>query len=366
MSMRIEIVFGLGLVLLTPAAFQARLAAQEPRQIVFPGATWEQRSPEELGMDAAKLEEFAERVGGFGVVIKDGYLAYRWGEHASSQDWFSAAKPVLSTLLFFAVQEGRLQSVDDRVGEWIDLSEKDQPMTFRHLADMTSGYMRPERPGEAYSYNDYGIMLYIVALERIFGQTLEEALAQRMGALDFQHRVFSEPEVRGGGRIITPPLEFARIGWFWLNRGRWRGEPLLEERFFDEYLQPDVPADLPRSSGEDTENYLGLQTYGGRSNQTHLGPGTYGFNWWFNERIDSEGTRVWPDAPPDTYQANGRWGRDVMTMFPSLNMVVVGEGTWGSEDPGQRYAEMNQSLRLLVEAAGGIRSGPAVGCCPDP
>jgi hypothetical protein len=67
-------------------------------------------------LDPSKFEEFANRVSGFGVVIKDGYLAYRWRDHERAQDWFSAAKPVLSTLRFLAVQGGRLASGDDFAG----------------------------------------------------------------------------------------------------------------------------------------------------------------------------------------------------------------------------------------------------------
>ena len=32
--------------------------------------------------------------------------------------------------------------------------------TLRHLANMISGYARPEAPGAAWAYNDYSIMLY--------------------------------------------------------------------------------------------------------------------------------------------------------------------------------------------------------------
>jgi CubicO group peptidase (beta-lactamase class C family) len=58
------------------------------------------------------------------------------------------------------VHERKLAGVDAPVKDWWDLSEKDQTMTFRHLADMTSGYDCGEKPGEAWGYNDYGIRLY--------------------------------------------------------------------------------------------------------------------------------------------------------------------------------------------------------------
>jgi len=56
----------------------------------------------------------------------------------------------LSTLLFFAMQEGLVKSVDQPIQDfgW-PLKGKDGGITFRHLGAMTSGYMRPEGPGEA-------------------------------------------------------------------------------------------------------------------------------------------------------------------------------------------------------------------------
>jgi len=312
-------------------------------------------------MDVSKLDELARRVGGFGCVIKDGYLVYSWGDPTQDQDWFSASKPVLSTLLLIAVAEGKLPSVDAPLAPYWPLSSKDQTMTFRHLADMTGGYARPEKPGQAWSYNDYGIMLYVRSLEKVFHQTLEEALQQRLGALDFQDgRVFSDMDSYQGGRIQTSARDFARIGWLWLNKGRWKDRQLIPSELFEKYCRPDVPADLPRGEGDrPRRDYMHLGTYGGGVNQTQWGPGIYGFNWWFNARVPGKDLPSWPDAPPDTYQANGRWGADVMTLFPSLNMVVAAEGEWGEVEPGQRDSRMNQNLKLPVEAARGPSTQPA-------
>ena len=104
---------------------------------VFPGAEWEYRSPAELGMDPAKLDTFVGYLGGSGVVIKDGYLVKSWGGDTTEIMWASAAKPVLSTMLFFAIDEGRLASVDtplSDLGYW-SFQPQDTAMTFRHLAD---------------------------------------------------------------------------------------------------------------------------------------------------------------------------------------------------------------------------------------
>src|SRR5438067_461507 len=76
---------------------------------VFPGVHWEQRSPAELGLSAAKLEALAKLAGGRGCVVRHGYLAFEWGDASKSSDVASPFKPLLSTLLLMAVEDGKLR-----------------------------------------------------------------------------------------------------------------------------------------------------------------------------------------------------------------------------------------------------------------
>ena len=350
----------------TPSAQKQKQGKQPPagggapRRIVFPREQWEARPPQELGLDAAKLDAFAARVGGDGVIIKDGFLVKSWGEVATHKWWASASKPVLSTLLLAAVQEGKLASLDApvRSAGWA-LSEKDAPMTFRQLANMTSGYATADAPGAAWGYNDFAIQLYARSLEKVFAQPLAEAFASRFGALQVQDGAFFGHRNNLG--VVASPRDFARLGWLWLNRGRWRGEEIIRERLFSTEVRPQVPADLPRAitAGAKPDDYLAIGSYGGGTNQTPHGPGGYGLNFWFNTRTAS-GERVWPAAPPDVYQANGLWNRDTVTIFPGLRMVVAVRGatTPVKFEPGRADGEFNQNLRLVVEAAVSSRPNP--------
>ena len=114
---------------------------------VWPGAEWKKRTAEEVHLDGSHLDAFIRMVRGDGCIVKDGCLIRTWGNYTAQGDWASAAKPVLSTLLLLAVAEKRLPSVDAPVqlAGW-KLREEDQGMTFRHLADMTSGFRRAEPP----------------------------------------------------------------------------------------------------------------------------------------------------------------------------------------------------------------------------
>jgi CubicO group peptidase (beta-lactamase class C family) len=315
----------------------------------FPGKKWDTPPPELLGLDGARLDDFAARVGGDGCIVQSGYLVRAWGNIALHKDWASAAKPVLSTLLLLAVGEGRLASVDARVSSvgWA-LAEKDREMTFRHLADMVSGYACGEAPGAAWGYNDFAIQLYARSLEKVFEEPLDTAFRRRMAPLQLEDGLFFGS--REGRGVNATPRDFARLGWLWLNQGRWRNRSVLPRRLFRQWVQPGVPRGLPRTTTKG-EDYLRLGTYGGGTDQTPHGPGVYGFNFWFNEAAAEGESRVWPSLPADAYQANGMWNRDTVTVVPSLDLVVAVRGAHpGKFEPGLAGSEFDRSMKLLVEA----------------
>jgi len=314
--------------------------------ITFPGATWESKTPSELGLDSTKLDQFAANIGGQGIIVRQGYVVKTWGDTANKSDWASAAKPVISTMLFFAVDEALLSSVNELIEDhgW-DLIAKDETMTFYHLANMTSGYHRGEAPGGAWAYNDYAINLYAKTLfDNVYGTTANTTAtnASRLGALTFQDgSIFSS---RGGYGIETSVRDFARIGWLWCNYGNWDGTQLLPRSYFDDYMQAHVSSGTPRTSTGGTD-YLGVGTYGGGDDQTADGPGVYGFNWWCNPSQSN-----WPDAPADTVQGNGHWGAEVVTVIPSLSLVVAYKGgATRGHSTGSSSSDMNQDLKLLAD-----------------
>ena len=370
MRMPCNSLLNLAILMVSMAVLLPELCIAQSDNWVFPDKTWSVKTPSELGVDAAGLEKFSRTVKGTGTVIKDGYMIYSWGQETERPfDWFSAAKPVLSTLLFVAITEGRVKSVDDPVAAWgWDFRDKDKGITFRHLADMTSNYACKESPGKAYSYNDCAINLYAKTLKKVFAASLIEAGVSRlMNPLQFQDgRIFSPPEYMEGMRVLCTTRDFARIGWLWVNRGRWGGRQVIPRELFDQYCKADVPGSMPRghSRKDQVDDYLNVDSYGGGINQTAEGPGIYGFNWWFNRNMDDPNKLTWPAAPSDTFIAYGRWGTDVMAMFPSLGLVVAADtdgtdGTWGDFVTGDPNSVLNRNLGILADS---VRKSSA-GCC---
>jgi CubicO group peptidase (beta-lactamase class C family) len=179
-----------------------------------------------------------------------------------------------------------------------------------------------------------------------------------LGALQLEDGLFFRASNR---RMSGSVRDFARIAWFWLNRGKWQGREVLPQRYFDDWMRPQVPKDLPLTIKAETNDYLKIASYGGGSDHfTTAGAGIYGFNWWFNDTGRSHpDQRTWPDAPPDTVMSLGFAGNSSAIM-PSLNLAVAClSGDWGQLQPGQRDSAMNQRLKLIAAAG-----RPAEGCSP--
>ena len=56
----------------------ANAMGEEP--VTFPDVAWEVRTPAEVGLDVAKLQELSAMVGGAGAIVRNGYMVYTWGD----------------------------------------------------------------------------------------------------------------------------------------------------------------------------------------------------------------------------------------------------------------------------------------------
>jgi CubicO group peptidase (beta-lactamase class C family) len=340
------------------ALFHVEPVPAAPARNTFPEAHWESSSPAEAGLSGAKLRELQELVGGRGCVVRYGRMIHSWGDPAKSSDVASAFKPVLSLLLLMAVEEGKLRSVDDRVAEFEPRLRtinpgKDEAITWRHLAMQTSGYGLVEKPGAAYSYNDYAITLYYDTLTwKVFGTNGTEVLRTRFAEpLQFEdawtHDAFG-PRNRPG-RLALSPRDFARVGLLVLRQGRWRDKQLLREESVKLATASPLAPGFPRSSGQEAPMLPGQRTMGGGRNITPVGPGYYSFNWWLNQ-TNALGQRLLEDAPEDAMLASGHGGRRVLFLFPSRDLIV----SWNDsviddhdQSPGNAGTKMNRAAKLI-------------------
>jgi hypothetical protein len=323
---------------------------------VVPGSAWATATPAYVGLDSMALDALQAHVGGRGMVVRYGYQAYAWGDIGARVDFASATKAVHTHMLLHAVQSGRIASLDDKVALFeprLDqinalVGYKDRDMTWRHLANMTSGYGLTEPPGAAFGYNDYAIALYVdTLLLNVYGTTwatadslvLQPLLGDRIGWQD-------APTYNGktAGRIAISSRDLARFGLLYLNRGDWNGQSLLEPGLVDLATGSPLHSDWPRTLGLDAEMIAGQRTYGGGKNQAeHYG--SYSFTWWVNGEL-ADGTRHWPALPVDAYVAHGHWGKRVLLVVPSQQLIVV----WNDATTVDTIPELQEAFRLLMDA----------------
>jgi CubicO group peptidase (beta-lactamase class C family) len=343
------------------AAALLTVAAALRAQYVYPQAEWAAKTPQEAGLSGEKLEALRDLVGGRGCVVRGGFLVFTWGDPARSSDVASAFKPLLSTLLFIAVQEGRLRSVDDEVSEIEPRLKaldggKNSTMSWRHLASQTSGYGLAERPGEAYAYNDYALALYYDTLmDKVFHDSADRVLETRLaGPLQFQdpHTFAAFGPKNRPGRLAISVRDFARFGLLYLRHGRWRENQLVNPEFVQMALSSPVPPMTPLTNGRETEMLPRQRSIGGGKNITPVGPGFYSFNWWLN-RTNRDVKRLFVDAPHDAFIASGHGGMRALWVLPSIDLVVCwNESTIDDHDqsPGNPDTRMNRAARLMREA----------------
>lgn len=349
----------------TPASgsLQAHYITEGP----FPGMEWETVSPEDAWLSRAALAGLADHVRGRGCVVRGGRLAFTWGDAAQSGDLASARKPIISTLLLLAVQEGRLTSVDDLVAAFEprlrDLNGgKDAAMTWRHLASQTSGYGWSEAPGAAWSYNDYALALYYDTLmDGVFGEHGTAVLQSRLaGPLQFQDPAHFQafgtvgPDSHRTGRIAMSPRDHARFGLLYLRGGAWQGQQIVRRDLIDLALTSLVPADLPATQGIDTPMLPDQLSHGGGKRTAANGPGQYSFNWWLN-LPNRDGTLLFPALPPDAYIAIGLGLTRGLWVIPSLDLIVAWQdANWSEDDkvrPGEPTTPHQTAARLIAAAA---------------
>ena len=171
-----------------------------------------------------------------------------------------------------------------------------------------------------------------------------------------------------------------------MNKGNWNGKQLLPASYFDQYMRPQLPQDLPFSKGPDLfgklpndqipEDYLAVRSFGGGSNHFSYGPGIYGFHWYFNtsgtvgllkakdRRVDPRAgqsfEQIWPGLPANLTMSCG-WGINTV-LVPDKRLVLScgGNGHWGRPYLGSREPKNYKLMKRLVESVGGTSepSGP--------
>ncbi len=346
------------------------LSVPSKDKMVFPEKYWIVVSPEQQGLDSAKLDRamkyLANNCGKDGanetVIIRNGYMIWRGDDIANTHNIWSVTKAFTSTVLGLLVDDGRC-AINDLAKDYVPFLAKHYPkMTLSHLATMTSGYraskglsrrskddskepFKPSSkplfaPGTAYSYwndaaNMLGYVLTKIAKEPMY-DLFKRRIADPIGMNSERWEwgtwgKYGGITVNGGAGnrkhgIFMSARDVARLGHLYLNRGNWNGQQLISAKWIDEATQNHVPTNIKKASPLD-------------------GRGVHGYNWWVNG-IDVNGDRYMPDAPPKTYFRTG-YPHNMLIVIPEWNMVIV---RLGADTIFNRTNMWNNTIKMIGEA----------------
>lgn len=270
-----------------------------------------------------------------GLIIKDGYIAAKWGDLERVDMTFSVTKSYLSTVAGLAWDHGLIRDPDDPVREYVwDRTfdgEHNSSITWDHLLTQSSDWYgtlfgmedwadrppqeggiddwrnRPLRePGTHFKYNDVRVNVLAYALLQVWRKplpmVLKENIMDPIGA-SATWRWFGYDEswtmvdglnmqsVSGGGHhgggLFINTLDHARFGLLFARRGSWKGRQLLSEEWIDMAKTP-----------------------------SEANP-AYAYMWW-----TLKGSTQWESVPDHVYYAAG-FGGNYIVVDEENDLVVV-------------------------------------------
>ena len=326
----------------------------------FPTKEWRKSTPEAQGMDSEKLVDFFNEINenvkdtNSAILIRNGYIvAEKYSEGYTpeiKQIIYSATKSITSALIGIAIDQGIIK-LEERV---VDIfpekhiqnldSDKNQ-ITVKDLLSMRSGLdydestdlimtleakdpvlfllNKPMRvpPGIQYNYSTGDSFLLSAILQKKTGmRTLEFADTYLFEPLNIKNREFEEIDniALGGNGLVMTPRDMAKIGFLYLNEGKWDGKKIISKRWIEEST---------KKSSED--RFI------------DIGGNYYGYQWYIDE---IEGHYV--------YFAQGAYGQFIY-VIPDLEIVAV--FTSGHDAP-EFNKKLIDAVKLIVNSV--VSDGP--------
>lgn len=278
-----------------------------------------------------------KRGGPAGMIIKDGYLLASWGDTQRVDMTFSVTKSFLSTMAALAEDQGLIQSVTDKVGDYVWDGTFDgahnSKITWEHLLQQNSDWSgelwggkdwadRPpsegglddwkfrklNKPGTVMEYNDVRVNVLAYSLTHVWRKplpmVLKEQIMDNIGATPtwrwygYDHAWtvidgLQMKSVTGGGHsgagLFINTEDMARFGLLFLNNGKWKDQQLVSERWIKKATTPSVP------------NV------------------NYGYMWWLNQK----GPRHWEGVPEHVFYAAGFGGNFIVVDQKSGLLIVT-------------------------------------------
>ena len=180
------------------------------------------------------------------------------------------------------------------------------------------------RPGEQFCYSG-GICLTLGEITHHSSGLSVNKFADRylfgpLGITNYYWWTYSNGIVDTGGGLALRPRDMAKIGFLYLNGGRWQGKQIVSEKWVR----------------DSTTNYVDASQF-----PNWIRADGYGYNWWLRSfHVGSQEIQ--------SYHAAGRGGQFIF-VFPRLQLVAVFTG-WNDNSMALQPFDMLQ--RYILPAVG--------------
>jgi CubicO group peptidase (beta-lactamase class C family) len=326
----------------SPGAVGAAMAAPD----YWPTAGWRPATPAQQGMDTARLADMLERIQQEAhaidslTIVRHGYLvldAYQYPfQKGMTHYMHSCTKSIISALIGIALDRGDLTTVRQPLLELFpaypmaNADARKRAITLEHLLTMTTGLqcrdsekykwagawemMRShdwasfvldlpmaEAPGARFEYcSGASYLLSVILQQATQMRALEYAqtyLFAPLGITEVRWRTSPQGVNIGWGEMWLTPHDMAKIGWLYLNHGRWDTRQIV------------------------SANWVTASTHG----QTDATPfPRYGYQWW-SATASSWRQDLQSTVDVDYAFAAGFQGQYIFVV-PSQHLVVVFTG----------------------------------------
>jgi CubicO group peptidase (beta-lactamase class C family) len=216
------------------------------------------------------------------VIIRNDTLLFQYYKKSDTTivSSFSMAKPLVSTLIGIAIDEGKIKSIDDKIVNYIpELEGKTgwDKITIKNLLQHTSGIKFTDRkydifsdnadfywgnnlrkevlksklecaPNVKFKYSSENTMLLALILENVTGNTLsfnlQEKIWKPLGMESNASWSLDRKDEKAIEKafccIQGKTLDFAKFARLYLNEGNWNGNQIVSKKWVDYSVHQDT------------------------------------------------------------------------------------------------------------------------------
>ena len=270
-------------------------------------------SPEDVNVSSAGIVRFLDEMKQKRLhmhammILRHGKVLFESSFEPWSKDnrhmLFSLSKSFTSTAVGFAVQDGLLKTTDRLVDFFPELltnapCENMRKVTVKNLLTMNTGHKVEPRhltdewekefvrsyvdfePGTHFMYNTYGTFMLSAIVQKATGRKLTEYLKEKLFVpLGMSPDIWTEESpsgvATGGYGLNVRVSDIAKLGQFYLQKGRWNGVQLLNEQWISDAQTPWSDNSPSGGNGDWGQGY-GYQFWMCRPEGVFRGDGAFG------------------------------------------------------------------------------------------